>query len=279
MIIRPIIDRRANSLQKREPFRVCKLTSIDQQEVSCTDTRPLPFICLTTTPTLSACLAVMSKKEGVKLEGDMLQCKQILEALMSKEIAEPFSAPVDWEELELPEYPKIIKNPMDLGTVLENLEEGKYADVEAFGADVRLTFNNAKTFNQPGSQIFLNAESLLKQFDRKFATLSKAPNAKKRKVESRPQTPGTAKKEGKDADAKEVTSEEQFKLIQLVKQLSSDQLGQLVDMVNKRCPAALSEEENDFLEIQLVSLDAETLSQLNAFAEKCVDGTGKKKKA
>jgi hypothetical protein len=31
--------------------------------------------------------------------------------------AEAFNEPVDWKALNLPSYPQIIKNPMDLGTV------------------------------------------------------------------------------------------------------------------------------------------------------------------
>lgn len=30
---------------------------------------------------------------------------------------EPFKEPVDWERLELLDYPDIVKNPMDLGTL------------------------------------------------------------------------------------------------------------------------------------------------------------------
>ena len=37
---------------------------------------------------------------------------------------------------------------MDLGTVAENLKSGRYPTLEAFKSDVRLTFENAMTYNE-----------------------------------------------------------------------------------------------------------------------------------
>lgn len=40
-----------------------------------------------------------------------------------------FAEPVDWEKLEIPDYPVIIKNPMDFGTIKTKLKEHKYSNV------------------------------------------------------------------------------------------------------------------------------------------------------
>jgi hypothetical protein len=37
---------------------------------------------------------------------------------LSSLFPEAFRTPVDWKKLNLPRYPDLIKNPMDLGTVL-----------------------------------------------------------------------------------------------------------------------------------------------------------------
>jgi hypothetical protein len=44
------------------------------------------------------------------------------------EESQPFLEPVDWKALGIPDYPTIIKNPMDLGTISKKLKENKYTD-------------------------------------------------------------------------------------------------------------------------------------------------------
>lgn len=46
--------------------------------------------------------------------------------------AQPFLEPVDWKELELLDYPQIVKNPMDLQTVKSKLLKGEFANFEEF---------------------------------------------------------------------------------------------------------------------------------------------------
>ena len=58
------------------------------------------------------------KSHAVELSADMEECLQNLTGLMQKEEAPAFNEPVDWQALGLDTYPDIVKNPMDLGTVL-----------------------------------------------------------------------------------------------------------------------------------------------------------------
>jgi len=88
--------------------------------------------------------------------------------------APPFNQPVDWESLGLPDYPSVIKYPMDLGTVKDLLTENQLADPDHFVENVRLTFKNAMTYNLPGSYIYNSAETLLELFERKFASWQRA---------------------------------------------------------------------------------------------------------
>ena len=39
---------------------------------------------------------------------------------------EPFLMPVEWEQLQLYDYPKIVQRPMDFNTLKNNLLEGKF---------------------------------------------------------------------------------------------------------------------------------------------------------
>ncbi len=53
----------------------------------------------------------------VKQDKWVSQCMSILDYLFDHEESDPFHEPVNYEELGLWDYPKIIKHPMDLGTI------------------------------------------------------------------------------------------------------------------------------------------------------------------
>jgi len=101
-------------------------------------------------------------------EEELEECSQLLESIMSEEDSAPFLEPVDWEALGLPEYPQIIKEPMDCGTMKKKLEAGDYKTADDFASDMRLVWSNAKTFNEAGSQIYDMAHQKSRQFERRF---------------------------------------------------------------------------------------------------------------
>lgn len=56
----------------------------------------------------------------------MRKCMKILEFLKKHPCAEPFRFPVDAEALGIPNYYDIIKEPMDLYTIENNLKTKTY---------------------------------------------------------------------------------------------------------------------------------------------------------
>jgi hypothetical protein len=60
----------------------------------------------------------------------------------SNSLLGPFTKPVDWQSLGLWDYPKVITNFMDLGTVRSNLSQNNYDTLEAAANDVRQVFKN-----------------------------------------------------------------------------------------------------------------------------------------
>lgn len=62
-----------------------------------------------------------------------------------------FKQPVDWKGMNLADYPNIVKNPMDLGTVERNLKANKYKIVEEFLDHIQLVWDNCKLYNMAGS--------------------------------------------------------------------------------------------------------------------------------
>lgn len=103
----------------------------------------------------------------------MKQCGTILRKLMIHKHGWVFNSPVDFVKLEIPDYPKVIKKPMDLGTIQKRLETNFYSDPRDFAADVRLTFANARKYNPPGNDVHLMAVTLNGQFESKWRLLEK----------------------------------------------------------------------------------------------------------
>ena len=54
---------------------------------------------------------------AVPLADELQECNEILKALEAKDNVEAFMEPVDWKALQLPDYPEVVKFPMDLGTI------------------------------------------------------------------------------------------------------------------------------------------------------------------
>lgn len=102
---------------------------------------------------------------GSFVKEEMDDCLVLLETMMKEEIAGPFNQPVDWKALNLMDYPKIIKNPMDLGSIKEMLLCNSLANTEHFAEHIRLVFNNALTFNTDESHVAQFAKKLLANFE------------------------------------------------------------------------------------------------------------------
>ena len=61
--------------------------------------------------------------------------------------------PVDPNGLGIPDYFEIIKKPMDMSTIKNNLDEGKYKDPWEFVDDVWLMMENAWLYNRKTSRV------------------------------------------------------------------------------------------------------------------------------
>lgn len=73
-----------------------------------------------------------------------------------------FGWPVDHITMGLPDYPEIVKIPMDLGTVKKRIEQSFYRDIQHFASDVNLVFDNAMLYNSKGTYVHDFAKILKK---------------------------------------------------------------------------------------------------------------------
>merc|ERR1711976_985685 len=95
--------------------------------------------------------------------------KVVLKALWKHQFSWPFHSPVDAVKLNLPDYYKIIKNPMDMGTIKKRLESNFYHSAQECIQDWNQMFTNCYTYNKPGEDITVMCQTVEKQFVQKLS--------------------------------------------------------------------------------------------------------------
>ena len=114
-----------------------------------------------------------SKPKG-RLTESLKACSEILRELFSKKHASyawPFYKPVDTTLLELHDYRKVIKQPMDLGTIKTKLEGRDYNSHLEFAADMRLIFTNCYKYNPSDHEVVAMARKLQDVFEMRYAKI------------------------------------------------------------------------------------------------------------
>ncbi|XP_012886221.1 PREDICTED: protein polybromo-1 isoform X7 [Dipodomys ordii] len=81
-------------------------------------------------------------------------------------------------KVQYPDYYAIIKEPIDLKTIAQRIQNGSYKSIHAMAKDIDLLAKNAKTYNEPGSQVFKDANSIKKIFYMKKAEIEHHEMAK-----------------------------------------------------------------------------------------------------
>ncbi|XP_020484660.1 polybromo 1, like isoform X2 [Labrus bergylta] len=108
--------------------------------------------------------------------------EQLLEAVVSH--ADPSGRLVSElfqklpSKVHYPDYYAVIKEPIDLRTIAQRIQIGYYKSVNAMAKDVDLMAKNAKTYNEPGSQVFKDANAIKKAFIQRKTDLEHAEPTK-----------------------------------------------------------------------------------------------------
>ncbi|XP_039204282.1 bromodomain-containing protein 3 isoform X2 [Crotalus tigris] len=122
----------------------------------------------------------------------------VVKTLWKHQFAWPFYQPVDAIKLNLPDYHKIIKNPMDMGTIKKRLEHNYYWSASECMQDFNTMFTNCYIYNKPTDDIVLMAQALEKIFLQKVAQMPQeevellppVPKGKARKMAAGTPNPG-----------------------------------------------------------------------------------------
>ncbi|XP_020694467.1 transcription factor GTE4 isoform X1 [Dendrobium catenatum] len=227
------------------------------------------------------------------------KCGVLLSKLMKHNHGWVFNNPVDADFLGLTDYHKIIKHPMDLGTVKSRLSKNWYKTPREFAEDVRLTFCNAMTYNPKGQDVHILAEQLLQIFEERWPvieadlayfhyppSLNRPPPVDMRKTLERSDStvhhtgvdlkkkmmnhltdiglpPASKKPKAKDPNKRDMTFDEKQRLSDNLQKLPSEKLDIVVQIIRKRNFSV--SQHDDEIEVDIDSVDIETLWELDRF--------------
>lgn len=111
----------------------------------------------------------------------------LVNEMLKLKMSEPFREPIDAKTLKLPNYHKIIKQPMDLGTIKKRLENQFYWSSQEAIKDFETIFLNCTTYNKSDEQMIKAAHALKKKFDKKIEKMpeieEELPVSRRRKTD------------------------------------------------------------------------------------------------
>ncbi|KAJ7567692.1 hypothetical protein O6H91_01G002400 [Diphasiastrum complanatum] len=238
-----------------------------------------------------------------KRVGDIMkQCGTLLKKLMTHKHGWVFNDPVDAVKLGLPDYHKVIRSPMDLGTIRNKVFSRKYSSPQEFATDVRLTFANAMKYNPKGHDVHIMADILRQIFEEKWKCIDqkiKEPTTeaidvpgdtqelldikqqlqrlKGQVVSLSKSRPTTEKARCNGVPNRDMSFDEKRMLSEKVKDIPGDLMEQVIYLLKKSNPNLVQDGAD--IEIDLDSLNWKTLWELDHFLTDSVNGKGKRRRA
>lgn len=155
----------------------------------------------------------------------------------------PFLEPVDWKALGLQDYPKIVKKPMDLRTIRENVKQNAYPSFDAFYSELRLVWQNCKAYNIAESEIYRMAEDLERTAKKMYKRMAQSGKKRTSEKEERSQD--------EEDDEGDISFDERIKFTDYVRKLTIEQMTTLVKMIQETSPTVLEDLDTDKLQIKV----------------------------
>ncbi|RMJ28118.1 transcription, partial [Aspergillus sp. HF37] len=106
-----------------------------------------------------------------------------------------YREPVDPIKLKIPQYPEIIKNPMDLGTLDKKLKNNEYPSAQAVIDDFSLMVQNSVTFNGPEHPVAKAGLSLKATFEKQMTKLPRLDEVEEKKPKKAPAKTSAGRRE------------------------------------------------------------------------------------
>lgn len=96
---------------------------------------------------LEAEYAMILGTKSPKVNEALKKCEALLNKLSAHKHAIHFLQPVDYVTLNIPDYPLIVKEPMDLGTVKKKLKAKEYKNPLEMMKDIEKVWSNSFLYN------------------------------------------------------------------------------------------------------------------------------------
>lgn len=182
-------------------------------------------------------------------------CKKILQAFMKDPQCDAFLEPVPWKELNLFDYPKVVKKAMDLGLVERNFK--KYKSSKDFANAMRLIWSNCMLYNVEGSDFYALADKLSKQFEKKFKVVPNSAMA--------------------GALVRQPSFKEKMDFGEKVYRITPQQLGRVVQILDEKCADCVDKSVSDELAISIDEIPADIFHDLYKYLLSVIPDANKKK--
>jgi bromodomain-containing factor 1 len=134
--------------------------------------------------------AAESTQESDKITPPRLaHMKKIISNLKKSNTSQWFRAPVDYVAMKIPNYPLVVKHPMDLGTIDSKLKSQAYSSVKEFVDDFELIVDNAVTFNGADHIVAQTAKKMQVSFNNQMSNMPPATSSEPGKEDKKVQKP------------------------------------------------------------------------------------------
>jgi hypothetical protein len=207
--------------------------------------------------------------KGPLKKEDYAKMAALLGQLEKEPNAAPFLEPVDWKALGLQDYPKIVKNRMDISSIRMKLKNREYETYESFFGDIQLIWDNCKSYNIVDSEIYRMAEDCERTSKRMIQKVRQ--NKKRTREDDR-----SDDEESEDQEA-EVSFDERIKFTDYVRKLTIEQMTELVKMMQEECPSVIDDMGSDKLQIKVDHIDRANFEKFMDFVKRGVSKEAKAK--
>lgn len=134
--------------------------------------------------------AAESAQESDKITPPRLaHMKKIISNLKKSNTSQWFRAPVDYVAMKIPNYPLVVKHPMDLGTIDSKLKSQAYSSVKEFVDDFELIVDNAVAFNGADHIVAQTAKKMQASFNNQMSNMPPATTSEPGKEDKKMQKP------------------------------------------------------------------------------------------
>jgi len=203
-------------------------------------------------------------KKDKDASAELADALKLVEKVIADPDAEPFKSPVLWKEWGILDYPDIVKEPMDLGTVRSNLLSKKYANLSQFARDVNLVWKNCMAYNADKSDYYKLAKKLERQFNREMSKLNKKHSV----AGASTQGAGTA---GGSKTGRGISEEDKASFCNMIYKLNDINLGKFIQTVDELYASALRKNSAVDVEVNIDALDLSAFRELEALIKKMLE--------